>query len=903
MKKLYLFISLFLCIHVSAIAQHPDRILIDTLYISTFDKVLDDISRRYHVRFAFDRDLLRGMEVNERPVRKPLSVFLTQECAIRKLKWYYDKDSVVHIDEKFESLTSKPVAVEQQRSYTGASSKKGFTLTGIVRDKASGEALPYANVGVLGSTVGAYTNPDGFFTLMNIPSDTSTILVSYLGYKTGKVFMTPDMPVNNLLIEMEVQTQVLKEVVIKGEQEQLMTTNDKISLLKLTPRKLSALPNIGEKDVIRSFQLLPGVSAANESSSNLYVRGGTPDQNLLLYDGFTVYQVDHLYGFFSAFNSNAIKDVQLYKGGFDAKFGGRLSSVTEITGKDGNSKGFSIGGEVSLLSFNLYAEVPIGKRFTSLVAFRRSYQGLLYDKIFKQFNETTETRQVNLDGKGPGGTPPSTDSEVKSYFYDVNAKFTYKPTRKDILSLSFYNGTDKLDNSMSMAMGPGNGSGFSVSMENSDLTRYGNIGTGLRWTRNWSPGLYGTTLISFSNYYSNRKRSNSGNHMGGQSGEGSFNSDLTEKNDLTDLSLKSDFNYTLNNSNQIGVGIYFTDYIISYDFGANDTNMYLNKNQNGILTGVYIQDKIKLMKTRLTLTPGLRLNWYSPAGRFYPEPRLSATFHISRDFKLVAQTGRYFQFANRVVREDFLTGSRDFWILSDGDLIPVGSAWHYIAGISYERKSILASIEAYYKDISGVTEYSMRFQPSRDGANYTENFFNGNGYAAGVEFLLQKKTGNLTGWISYTLGEVMNRISVYGDDYFPASQDVRHEFKLVGIYDYRQWSFSLTWLYASGRPYTAPDGAYSLTLLNGQQQTFIDFGDKNTSRLPAYHRLDASVNYRFRSKETQNEWGSLGLSVFNVYNRRNVWYREYQIIDGNILETDKLFLGITPNLTFSLKIK
>jgi len=169
--------------------------------------------------------------------------------------------------------------------------------------------------------------------------------------------------------------------------------------------------------------------------------------------------------------------------------------------------------------------------------------------------------------------------------------------------------------------------------------------------------------------------------------------------------------------------------------------------------------------------------------------------------------------------------------------------------------------------------------------------------------LLQKKFGDLTGWISYTLSEAKNRISIYGDSYFPASQDVTHEFKFVGMYDFRNWSFSLTWLFASGRPYTAPDGAYSVNLINGTSQMFIDFGDKNSSRLPAYHRLDAAVNYHFKNRETNNEWGSLGLSIFNVYNRRNIWYKEYQIIDGNILETDKLFLGIKPNLTFSMKIK
>jgi ferric enterobactin receptor len=903
MKKIFFLFSIFFMASFFCRGQKIDQILLDTLYITSMDKVLDDISQRYHIRFAYDRDLLSQLEINERPIQKPLSLFLTQECSLRKLKWYQAEDSIIYIQEKYENLTSKPIVVEQKRFYSGPSQKKDFLLTGIVRDRESGEALPFANVGIKGTPMGTYTNADGFFTFLRVPSDTATIMVTYIGYKTGFVFMSPVVPVSNLLIEMEKLTQELKEVVIQGAQEQLMSTNDKISLFKITPQKLATLPNIGEKDVIRSFQLLPGVSAANESSSNLYVRGGTPDQNLLLYDGFTVYQVDHLYGFYSAFNSNAIKDVQLYKGGFDAKFGGRLSSVTEITGKDGNSKGFTMGGEISLLSFNIYAELPIGKRFTSLIAFRRSYQGLLYDKIFKQFNEKSEVRQVSFSGGGFRGGAPSTESEVKSYFYDINAKFTYKPSKKDILSLSFYDGTDNLDNSMNVSNSPGGGSGFSFNLENSDLTKYGNIGTGFRWTRNWNSRLYGTTLVSFSNYYSDRNRSNSGTHSGGDSGQGSFNSGVIEKNDLYDISLKSEYSYALNTSNQLGFGLFATDYIISYDFGESDTNMVLKKKQNGSLMGVYFQDKIKFLKSRLTITPGIRTSWFSPTGQLYLEPRLSGSYNINQYFKFVAETGKYDQFANRVVREDFLTGSRDFWILSDNDKIQVSSAWHYIAGISYENKSFLASFEGYYKDIDGITEYSMRFQPTREGATYAENFFNGKGYATGLEFLVQKKYGDFTGWVSYTLGQAKNQIDVYGLNYFPASQDVTHEFKCVGMYDYKQWSFSLVWLFASGRPYTAPDGAYTVDLLNGMKQVYIDFGEKNSSRLPAYHRLDLSVTYRFRDVETKSEWGSLGLSIFNVYNRRNIWYKEYQIIDGNILETNKLFLGFTPNLTLSLKLK
>lgn len=895
--------GLFTFIYSSLSGQDLNKILIDKLYLTTFDKVLDDISIEHHVRFLYDREALSLLQVEERPVQKPLSQFLDQECTQFHLKWRQNEDSVIVIEDKYQRLYSKPQEAQVKRVFTGKALKFGFNLSGLVRDKNSGESLPFANVGVKGTATGTFTNADGIFSLVNVPSDTSTLLVTYIGYRTAVIYLSPELPLTNLLIEMELQSQTLKEVVISGEQEQLMQANDKISTLKITPQKLSTLPNIGEKDVIRSFQLMPGVSAANESSSNLYVRGGTPDQNLLLYDGFTVYQVDHLYGFYSAFNSNAIKDVQLYKGGFESKYGGRLSSVTEITGKDGNSKGFSMGGEISLLSFNMYAEIPIGRRFTSLIAFRRSYQGLLYDKIFKQFTNSSQVKQVSFKegGGAPPGGAPSMTSTISSYFYDLNAKFTYRPSPKDILSLSFYNGTDHLDNGMKMSNSGGGGMP-NFSMENTDLTLYGNIGSGFRWSRSWNTRLYGNTLISFSNYYSKRDRSSSGNHSGGEGGAGDINSGLEENNNLLDLSLKSDYSYNLSTHHLFGGGIFITDYLISYDYGESDTSIYLQKNQTGMLVGGYLQDRMRFFNTRLTITPGLRFSYFSPTGKLYPEPRLAISYNITGKIKLVGETGKFYQFANRVLREDILSGSRDFWILSDGENIPITSAWHYIAGVSYENKSFLASVEGYYKAIDGITEYSVRFKPGPGGNGYSENFFSGVGYATGVEFLLQKKIGNLTGWITYTLGEACNKISVYGNSYFPATQDVTHEFKFVSMYDFKNWSFSLTWLYASGRPYTAPDGAYTVALVNGTTQTFIDFGDKNSSRLPDYHRLDIGVNYHLRSKLTNREWGNVGLSVFNLYNRTNIWYKEFQIIDGTILETDKLFLGFTPNITITLKL-
>jgi ferric enterobactin receptor len=674
----------------------------------------------------------------------------------------------------------------------------------------------------------------------------------------------------------------------------------------MTPKKLEMLPSMGEKDILRSFQLMPGVSASNESSSGLYVRGGTPDQNLVLYDGFTVYHVDHLYGFYSAFNYNALKDVQLYKGGFESRFGGRISSVTEITSKDGNNKNINLGGDLSLLSVNLFAEVPVGDKFTSFFAFRKSYQGGLYDLIFKKFN--TRPSLATYNGPGEDRRRFFQNQEITSYFYDLNGKVTYRPGNKDILSLSIFNGTDKLDNSSSSNFSNFGGAGFGgLGMNSTDLTKYGNIGSSLKWSRKWNSKIYGNTILSYSNYFSRRDRSQDRTLFGQNNSISTSRNGILEHNDIKDYSLRSDYQWDVANLNQVQFGAFTTMFDVKYTYGQSDTLNILDRNGQSYLGGVYIQDRLKLFSDKLEILPGLRTTWFELTGKVYLEPRASISYNVTDKLELKAAYGKYYQFANRVTREDILSGSRDFWVLADGISIPASSAVHYITGISYESNNYVFSIEGYYKFINNLTEYSLRVNPSPIGISYKENFFNGYGYSRGLEFLIQKNSGNFTGWVSYSLGEARNHFDAYSDSYYPANQDVTNEFKIIALYKYKRWDFSANWIFATGRPYTSPSGAYSVTLLDGNTQNFFTVTSKNSLRLPDYHRLDISASYKLlmgrRGDLKRRELGNISLSLFNVYNRQNLWYKEFTIVDTKVIESNISYLGITPNISISLKIR
>ena len=882
-------------------AQHLSDIKVTQyFYYVSLDQVFDTLQVKFHMKINFDSvycSTIKGYTHTFDGTDGDLVIMSI--CKHNNLKYTVDKNDVVTIQSKGDdpALEKKKESGPVNYKYSGASTSTNFTLSGVLKDRNSGEALPFATIYIKGTTNAAVTNADGYFTLLKVPSDTSTLAISYIGYDKAEFFLSPQISKTNLLVEIS-SSHTLKEVEITAEREDVMNAGSKtdVSVIKMSPQKLAALPNLGEKDIMRSFQLMPGVSGSNESSSGLYVRGGTPDQNLILFDGFTVYHVDHLYGFYSTFNANAIKDVQLYKGGFESRFGGRISSVVEVTSKDGNQKKVNVGGDLSLISINAFAEIPIGDKFSSSFAFRRSFQGPIYKAIFNKFNTTQRG--------GFGGRGGSSNAVVpSSYFYDFNGKLTYKPTDKDIISLSFFSGRDNLDNSFVRAGRASATQAAGASFSLTDLTKYGNIGSSLKWSRKWNPRLYGNTLISYSNYYSNRDLTNQGSFTTSTGEARTFKSGTLENNNLNDYSVKTDYLWDAFKNNQIGFGAFATYFDIAYSYSQNDTTTVLQRRNYGVLAGGYLQDKIKLFNNKLQLIPGVRWSYFDVTSKSYTEPRFSAILNLTDHLSLKGATGRFYQFANRVTREDILAGSRDFWILSDKDKVPVSSAIHYIAGISYDIKNYLFSVEGYYKVLSDISDYSLRFNRTGQTIQADENFYTGTGIAKGVEFLVQRKFGNLTGWVSYTLGQVRNHFDVYGPGTFPADQDATHEIKVVGIYNWKRWDFSATFIYATGEPYTAPSGAYSVTLLDGSTRSYFTVSSKNSLRLPDYNRLDIAASYKLFVNSGTKNIGSIGISIFNVYNQTNVWYKQYQVIDSQIIETNVNYLGIIPNLTLSLKLR
>ena len=784
------------------------------------------------------------------------------------------------------------------------------TIQGVVRDSLNGEAIVHAAVAVAETGYHVNTNADGFFTVVGAPLESFSLRIVHIGYTPTEVTVDADFT-GRLDIDIPPLPVDLEGVEFVADEYRLVKATDGVSRVAASPAEMAVLPSVGEVDIFRSLQLLPGISGTRESSSGLYVRGGTPDQNLVLLDGITVYHVDHFFGFFSAFNAEAIKDIQVFKGAFPAQYGGRVSSVVDMTGKTGDPEQMHYGAGLNLLSASGTFQTPIGSKANLLLTGRRSYTDVvrtgLYNSIFDVFNIGTGPQTPAGAGAGggrgfggPGGLFGSTNQDVATpdfHFYDFNAKLTYLPGDRDVVAFSLYGGRDYLDKSQQRSLsftprGQAGDRNFTTAI--GDLTDWGNRGLSGRWGRQWASGLTSNVLAAYSEYTSDYGRNTQVTISDPETAEATLTRDLqsTEDNFLTDFTLRADNEWRPSPGHRLLFGGWFSANGAEYRHVRNDSITILDQTQSSARGAAYVQDTWDVTN-RFSLTAGGRVSYDRTTARSYLEPRASARLALTDRVTLKAAAGRYHQFVSRVVNENVTEGSRDFWLLADGDLVDVTASDHLVAGASYETDGFLFDVELYRKETTGLSEFSLRFR--RNNIDPLNLFFAGTGLAQGAEFLAQKKFGAFTGWISYTLAEARNTFpDLNGGNSFPALHDQLHELKTVGTLSLGRWDLASTWTYGSGTPYTAPQGEYSVELLDGSSFSYINVSAKNGLRLPAYHRLDLSARYRF---SLGDYGGDVGVSVFNAYDRANVWYRQFELDATPAIVTDVNYVGRVLNLS------
>ncbi len=783
----------------------------------------------------------------------------------------------------------------------------GYEIGGYVRDKSSKEFIPFANVFIKNSYIGDITNESGYFSLINVMADICTLTVSYIGYKPeNEIIRWADVKDNLIHIELEPRVISTAGITVKGEYLEYMDQTSEPNRISFSPRHINSLPKLGETDLFRSLQLLPGVLVGNAGSAGLYIRGGTPDQNLILLDGISIYQTDHFFGFYSSINASAVKDIQVYKGGYPAKYGGRVSSVITMTGKTGNTDLTKYNLNLNLLSTGISIEQPLFGRGSIFLSARSSYSDYyktkLYDKIYN-FLISGEGLNIGSESGNPEEYKSTYTPDFS--FQDFNGKIMFLPTEQDIFSISYYQGQDNLVEFRNYIFIEKENETFTTGSENID-TDWGNEGAGLLWSRRWKFPLYSKINISQSIYES---KSLFNSHWVGPEGDFIDYSTLGI-NKIKDNSFRFDNEFSFSNSHNFNFGIQVKKFNTEY----NETNEYIiylvenldttylplgqpvDQEMRGSLSSFYFMDQWK-WKNIFIFDFGLRVSEYNKTSEKYFEPRFSFNFTKGNFYKITGHVGRYHQFMHRFSNDYISNGSRFVWMLSNDNLMPILSD-HYSLGIQYVKPGISMSTVLYYRTYENLADFS-----SLDTPNYTyDDSLNlvrfGSGKVKGYEILLHKKSGFINGWASYNYTQVNHLFPEQNGGYdFLAEFDRAHEFKCVAISSLGPWSLTASWVVSSGRVITPTDSLYIDFDENDKLILVSRPSSKNSDQLQLLDRLDISVSYRVSLSSFSCE---VGLSIYNIFNRKNISHRRYVFFKDNgedkIIPTDVTTLGITPTL-------
>lgn len=742
------------------------------------------------------------------------------------------------------------------------------TISGYIKDKSTGEELIGANVIVNNGETGTTTNSYGFYTI-SLPKGNYNLNYSFIGYKEHII----DVNLNgnkSINIELESSAFVTQEVIVSGEQKRNIE-DSKMSVIKLPVETVKTLPAfMGEVDILKTIQLLPGVQSSGEGNSGFYVRGGGPDQNLILLDEATIYNAAHLFGFFSVFNADAIKDMELYKGGMPAEYGGRISSVLDITMNNGNMKEFDIEGGIGTIASRLTVQGPIKKDTASfLISARRTYIDILVKPFIKK-------------------TSPFRGSGY--HFYDINAKFNYKFSDKDRLYLSGYYGEDVFTFASSDA-------GFQMDIP------WGNGMASLRWNHLFSGKFFSNTTLVASDY----KFRTEVKMEDEEDPDGGFQ--FVQNSGIRDYYIKQDFTWIPNPKHTVKFGgnyIYhiFTPNSISASFGTEVIDYSSARKQYAHEAAIYIGDDFKI-NDRITVYGGLRGSIFNQRGPFTRyvkddllihnvdtiiyekgesiafynsiEPRFSIKVGINDKSSVKAsfmQNKQYLHLASLSAS----TLPTDLWVPCS-DVVKPQEGRQYAVGYfrNFANDHYETSVEAYYKDIFNLIEYADGAMPGDDVGDNADNYFIfGDGYSYGLELFIKKRTGSFTGWIGYTWSKTERMFDdVDNGNPFPAKYDRRHDLSITASYKINEkWTAGLVFVYATGNTTTLPLGQY---MIDGELVS--EYGDRNSYRMDPYHRLDLSVTYDH--KKTDKWESSWNFSVFNAYNRKNPYFIYFDS-EGNV---------------------
>ena len=729
--------------------------------------------------------------------------------------------------------------------------QKKYSISGYVKDSLSSESLIGATVIFNGQQKGVASNGYGFYSI-TLPEGSYMMMASYVGYtpKYVEIVLNQNINLNFLVVP---HSSVNEEVVIYAKKKDANITSAQMGKMDISMSQVKNLPVIfGEVDIMKTLQLLPGVSNAGEGNTGLYVRGGGPDQNLIMLDDAIVYNTGHLFGFFSIFNGDAIKNTTLIKGSMPPQYGGRLSSVLDISMKEGNMNKFEVDGGLGLLASRLSVQGPLIKHKASfIISYRRTYLDLLVSPFVP--------RSSSYYGSG-------------YYFYDLNIKMNYQFSEKDRIYLSGYFGKDVFDFRNARRS-------FSTDIP------WGNSTATLRWNHVFSSKLFANTTLLYNDY-----------KFAFNGAESSFQ--LSLSSGIHDLSAKTDFDFYVNPKNKIRFGGLYTHHTFTPNIltGHQDSVVFFPNNSNikyAREAALYIQDDWQA-SNKIDISFGLRWSGFEQIGPYSiyqtdangnktdsiffakgqkvvnyggPEPRFTIRYMLNGQTSVKASVSRNLQYIH-LVSNAGTTLPTDLWVPSTYFVQPQIS-WLYAAGIfrNFRDNMFEASVELYYKKMQNQIEYKEGYTPSLSDPE--SSFVFGRGWSYGAEWYINKSKGRWTGWIGYTLSWTWRQFPALNNGQkFPAKYDRRNDLSLVGTYELnKKWKFSAVFVFASGNATSYPEKFY---IVEGNLTQ--DFSRINQYRLPPYNRLDLAAIYTPKQGMNKKLHSSWVFSIYNVYSRLNPYF-------------------------------
>ncbi len=728
------------------------------------------------------------------------------------------------------------------------------SVNGYITDSRTGETLLMANVALLEINRGTSSNTSGYYTITNIEPGSYTLAASYIGYRRFELEIDLE-PGQNLRINIELipESVEMEALVVEAEAEREEQRN--IGTAQVSMQLIKDLPSVIEPDVFRSVQLLPGVKAASDFSSGLYVRGGSPDQTLILLDETTVYNPTHFFGFFSTFNPDAVKDVRLYKGGYPAQYGGRIGSVLTVYNKDGNRVENQGTVSLGLLASRASFEGPYSRGSYMLAVRRSTIEPVL--AVLRQ----------SIDG-----------APDLFYFYDVNGKINFDATDNDRFSLAFYAGNDNV--------------AIPFQDDANIRLKYGNQTVSAQWRRIFTDKIFGFFTATGSRYFNQPNVSIAGT---------SFERD----NDIFDFSLKADLEYLPNEYHSISGGFWGGNMVLRFRDRFDNVDTFSNRIQSQYLSA-YLQNRWR-PSNEWIFTGGLRLNTFSEGNYVRLEPRISAEYRPGSRVRLQAAYGRYNQFLTLISNEAF--SGLDIWLTTDEGVPPAYGDQFVLGAKTVPRSGWGFDAEIYYRTMRDLFELDP-FVTDAAGLDYAELFRFGEGYAYGVELFLEKQRGPVTGFLGYTYSITRRKFPGFNapilDDptrarFYPPKYDRTHDVNLTANYQLSsRWSTNAVFSYATGQAYTEPLGRTQFADIpwaNSPRDAFT-IGNLNASRLPSYHRLDIAFTRSGRFFDLGDaEWQ---FQIINVYSRRNVWFYNYDFDENPIVRNDVNLLPIIPSVSYTV---